>query len=129
MTTQSNISLSQITSSLKDNILSIFRDIAELFALESRLASKSIGKILGLMIVIALLIATTWFLLVAAGTALLINLGLDWHTALFGMAGLNLLLIGVLGCLIKSYFRNLHFSATRRQLQLTAKQLAETKYE
>lgn len=129
MTAQTNISLSQMISSLKDNVLSIFRDIVELFALESRLASKSISKILGFIIIIALLIATTWFLLIAAGTAFLINLGLNWHTALFAMAGLNLLLMGILALSIKRYFRNLHFPATRRQLQLTAKQLAEMKYE
>lgn len=88
----------------------------ELVALESRAAGSALATAVGIAFGIALLAVTVWGLLIAAAvTALSAQVGVT--LALLIVAGVALLVGGVLALFLPKQFRRLSFPSTRRMLR------------
>ena len=85
----------------------------ELVALESRAAGSAFTTAVGLALGIALLAVTVWGLLIAAAVAALSSqIGVTW--ALLVVAGVTLVVGGLLALFLPRLFRRLSFPGTRR---------------
>lgn len=96
-----------------------------LAALESQLAGLSLAAMLGLAVVAALLLVSTWLLLLAAAALWLIQRGWTPAGALLLIAGVNLVPVPPALLAARRLSRNLRFDATRRQLGLAAREPME----
>ena len=106
---------------LYDALAAVAHHLLRLITLESRLAALSFSTLVGLMVVVALLVSSTWLLLLFAGVVWLVNQGLSWEWALLAGAGLNILLGLLLLFSMRRLSQNLRFSATRQQLSLVTR--------
>lgn len=120
MYTNAAHSITQNIQELAKNLMVSLREISELFFLEGQLATKSLLNIIGLLFVGGFLLVLTWFFLAGAVAYFLITLGLSWLSALLLVAGLNLILVLFVAGLILNLYRDTHFLATRRQLNIGA---------
>lgn len=88
----------------------------ELVALESRAAGSALATAAGIALGIALLAVTVWGLLIAAAvTALSAQVGVT--LALVIVAGMTLVIGGVLALFLPKLFRRLSFPSTRRMFR------------
>src|SRR5512144_1114025 len=87
-----NSNLPAIGRDLYDALAAVTHHLLRLITLESQLAALSFSTLVGLMIMVALLVSSTWLLLMFAGVVWLVNQGLSWEWALLAGAGLNILL-------------------------------------
>lgn len=88
----------------------------EIAALESRAAGAALATTVGLALGIAVLGLTVWGLLIAAAvTALMEHTGIT--LALLVVAGVTLMIGGVLGMFLPRVLRRLSFPSTRRILR------------
>ena len=109
-------SLVETALALWSAVAGVMGDTIKLAALETRLAALSLTTMLGLVVGIALLVVTAWFLLIAALAMGLVRMGLGWELALIGMAVLNILVSVWMWRSVVHLSRNLLFSVTRRHL-------------
>lgn len=120
MNTNTAHSITQSIQALAKNIMVSLREISELFFLEGQLAAKSLLNIIGLLFVGGFLLILTWIFLVGAVAYLLTTLGVSWLGAMLIVASLNLILMLFVIGLILNFYRDMHFLATRRQLNISA---------
>jgi len=119
--------------SISENLLLVWKsltgamgDLFSLTAIEARLARRSLRRILGFFLMMALLITTGWFFLMTALASYLFLLGLGLVWSLLCVVLLNIfLMFGVL-LLIKTNRRNLTFPATRRQFRTALNSKSKT---
>lgn len=91
-------------------------NFVEIAALESRAAGSALATTVGLALGIAVLGLTVWGLLIAAAvTALMEHTGIT--LALLIVAGVTLVIGGVLGMFVPRLLRRLSFPSTRRLLR------------
>jgi uncharacterized membrane protein YqjE len=97
---------------------SLVGDYAELAVLDARRAAIRLVRLLGAMLVAAVLVVATWLALVAAGVLIMLGQGASWATALAIAAVINLVGAAALGwwmlALIK---KEPPFTALLRQLR------------
>lgn len=110
--------LPAIGRDLYDAVAAVANHLLRLITLESQLAALSLSTLVGLMVVVALLVSSTWLLLIFTGVVWLVDQGLRWEWALLAGAGFNLILGLLLLFSMRRLSRNLRFSATRQQLSL-----------
>lgn len=109
-------SLTDAAATLGTTAGAIAQNLLRLLALESQRAALSLSTMVCLGVIAALLLSSTWLLLLAAAAIWLVGLGLSWELALLAAAALNLGLSAVLFSVIRRLSQHLRFRATRRQL-------------
>lgn len=92
-------------------------DYAELAVLDSRRAAVRLAWILGCVLVAAVLVVTSWVVLVASGIVFAWGHGASWPLALAIAAIINLIGAGALGWFTLKLARELPFTALLRQLR------------
>jgi hypothetical protein len=97
------------------NALGILTDIGKLFALEVKLAGKSLTTIVVMAIFVLFLLLACWFALLAIVILWLIS-HMNITLALLTVIGINFALLLILGFYIKRLYSNLNFKETRDQL-------------
>jgi uncharacterized membrane protein YqjE len=94
----------------------------QLVKIEAKEAQKSLKKILGLLLLKILLVATGWILLMVSLVFYIAALGKITLTLSFFLVGLlNVIAVLITSALIKRHYQKLSFPATRRQLQANFK--------
>ncbi len=107
----------EATASLWHSARAVVRDSTELIGLELRHAGLSLAVIVGLGVVIGLLMASLWFLGLAALMVWLVDSGTaSWPATLLLAAMVNVILGVILVFVAKSFAKGLLFEASRRQL-------------
>lgn len=109
-------SLTDAAATLGTTAGAIAQNLLRLLALESQRAALSLSTMVCLGVIAALLLSSTWLLLLAAAAIWLVGLGLSWELTLLAAAALNLGLSAVLFSVIRRLSQHLRFRATRRQL-------------
>ncbi len=99
--------------------------VADVAALEGRLAAQSVAQMLALAVVAALLACSAWGLLLAALAFLLARAGVPWLWLLPSMALLNGLIAWWAWHRIRALGADLGFGATRELLQTLPLALAD----
>jgi uncharacterized membrane protein YqjE len=99
--------------------------VLALVGYETRLAGRSIVKILLLAFFAAIVLASTWLCLLAMLAIYLVSLGLSYLVTMAIIFSVNLLILIVIMNMIKRSERNCHFRATRRQLHHAFQKHAE----
>lgn len=98
--------------------LDLIQDIFELFMLEIKLAGKSLVNIAVLLLVMVVLLLTTWFGLLGALIFWLVNMHFNLALLLVAASAINLLAAILVGVFVLKNTRNLQFPETRKQLGL-----------
>jgi uncharacterized membrane protein YqjE len=98
------------------NLSHIIGEITAIAKLETRIASMSLVAIFIMLLLSSFLCLAIWLCGLSALCIWLFQLGFSWPAVLLQAAGLNVLLLVILGLAIKRCSKNLAFSATRRQL-------------
>lgn len=96
---------------------SLLTDYAEIAVLDARRAAILLAWLLGVVLVAAVLIVTTWMALVAAGVVFMLGHGTSWVTALIVAALLNIVGAAALGWWMLALIKELPFTALLRQLR------------
>jgi energy-coupling factor transporter transmembrane protein EcfT len=108
-----------LTAALKGLLLTasqIVQDIVAIAKLETRLAGINLVFIVLLIFTSSLICFAIWLSFLLAAAFGLQHLGFSWPMILLQVAGLNILLLVLVGWVIKRCIKNLSFTATRRQL-------------
>ncbi len=108
-----------LSAALKGLLLTfsqVIREITAIARLETRLAGISLFLMILLLFISGLLCFAIWLSLLLAVFFGLLHLGFSWPIVLLQLAGANLLLLGLVAWTIKRCFKNLMFTATRKQL-------------
>ncbi|MDF2866871.1 MAG: hypothetical protein K0S11_341 [Gammaproteobacteria bacterium] len=116
---QQTASYENLSTALKELLLTFSQIIQEIVAiarLETRLAGISLFFMVLLLFTSSLLCFAIWLSLLLAAVFWLLQLGFSWPIVLLQLAGVNFLLLLFVGWAIKRCFRNLLFTATRKQL-------------
>lgn len=98
------------------NSIGIVKDIFSLFALEVKLAGRSIAIILVLVVLTSLLLLSSWFSLLGALITWLTSIHFSLMTSLLIVSAINLLIAIATGFYIVRVSNNLQFKETRKQL-------------
>jgi large-conductance mechanosensitive channel len=109
-------SLHQQFSNFFKKSAAVAKDMVDLVSLEASLAQQSIFMLLVLAIIAIILVVTIWGCALAAFFAALIAWHFSIGFAFLILAFLNLLILAVVVFLMRSYKKNLGFSASKRQL-------------
>lgn len=108
--------LNTLTGSLQQG-RELLSGVAEVAALESRLAALSLAQMLALAVVAALLACSAWGLLLAALAVALARAGIPWLWLLPAMAVLNGALTWWAVCRLRALGADLGFNTTRELLR------------
>ena len=111
------LGLGELLGRLLGEARSLVTDYAELAVLDARRAAIRLAWLLGCLLVVAVLVVTTWMALVAAGVVFMLGHGASWVTALVVAAVLNLVGAGALGWWMLALIKELPFTALLRQLR------------
>jgi uncharacterized membrane protein YqjE len=107
-------------ASMVQSLLSAWRRLAHarlsLFALELKRAGLGLGGMLGMALVAAFLLMTSWVLLLALIGYWAVELGMDWGGAGLVLLAINVVLAGALIWGVVRTAEHLTFAATRRAL-------------
>jgi len=114
--------LSELIGRLLGEARSLAADFTELAVLDARRAAIRLSWLLASVLVIAVLVVTTWMALVAAGVILMLGQGASWVTALAIAAALNVVGAGALAWWMITLIKELPFTALLRQLRGDAPQ-------
>jgi uncharacterized membrane protein YqjE len=109
--------LGQLVGRLLAETRSLASDYAELAVLDARRAAIRLAWLLGAVLIVAVLVVTTWMAFVAAGVVLVIGHGASWATALIVAAVLNIAGAGALVWWMLALIKELPFTALLRQLR------------
>jgi uncharacterized membrane protein YqjE len=109
--------LGQLVGRLLAETRSLASDYAELAVLDARRAAIRLAWLLGAVLIVAVLVVTTWMAFVAAGVVLVIGHGASWATALIVAAVLNIVGAGALVWWMLALLKELPFTALLRQLR------------
>ncbi len=114
--------LGELVGRLLGEARSLAADFAELAVLDARRAAIRLSWLLAAVLVVTVLVVTTWMALVAAGVILVLGQGASWVTALAVAAVLNLVGAGALAWWMFALIKELPFTALLRQLRGDAPQ-------
>jgi len=114
--------LGELVGRLVGEARSLAADFAELAVLDARRAAIRLSWLLAAVLVVTVLVVTTWMALVAAGVILMLGQGASWITALAVAAVLNLVGAGALAWWMLALIKELPFTALLRQLRGDAPQ-------
>ena len=114
--------LGELVGRLLGEARSLAADFAELAVLDARRAAIRLSWLLAAVLVVTVLVVTTWMALVAAGVILMLGQGASWITALAVAAVLNLVGAGALAWWMFALIKELPFTALLRQLRGDAPQ-------
>ena len=114
--------LGELVSRLVGEARSLAADFAELAVLDARRAAIRLSWLLASVLVIAVLVVTTWMALVAAGVILMLGQGASWVTALAIAAALNVVGAGALAWWMFALIKEMPFTSLLRQLRGDAPQ-------
>jgi hypothetical protein len=92
-------------------------DYAELAVLDARRAAIRLAYLLGSVLIVTVLVVTTWMALVAAGVVIMLGQGASWATALIVAGALNLVGAGALVWWMLALIKEMPFTALLRQLR------------
>jgi uncharacterized membrane protein YqjE len=109
--------LGQLVGRLLAETRSLASDYAELAVLDARRAAIRLAWLLGAVLIVAVLVVTTWMAFVAAGVVLVIGHGASWATALIVAAVLNIVGAAALVWWMLALLKELPFTALLRQLR------------
>jgi hypothetical protein len=109
--------LGELIGRLLGEARSLVTDFAELAVLDARRAAIRLAWLLAAVLVITVLVVTTWMALVAAGVVFMLGKGASWVTALAVAAGLNVIGAAALGWWMFALLKELPFTALLRQLR------------
>jgi hypothetical protein len=96
---------------------SLAADFAELAVLDARRAAIRLSWLLAAVLIVTVLVVTTWMALVAAGVIVMLGQGASWAVALAVAAGLNLVGAAALAWWAFALIKELPFTALLRQLR------------
>jgi hypothetical protein len=114
--------LGELVGRLLGEARSLTADFAELAVLDARRAAIRLSWLLAAVLVVTVLVVTTWMALVAAGVILMLGQGASWIIALAVAAVLNLVGAGALAWWMFALIKELPFTALLRQLRGDAPQ-------
>jgi uncharacterized membrane protein YqjE len=109
--------LGELIGRLLGEARSLAADYAELAVLDARRAAIRLAWLLGAVLIVAVLVITTWMALIAAGVVFLLGKGTPWPLALTIAAVLNLVGAGALGWWMLALIKEMPFTALLRQLR------------
>jgi len=109
--------LGELVGRLLAEARSLTSDYAELAVLDARRAAIRLAWLLGAVLIVAVLVVTTWMALVAAGVVIMLGQGASWGTALIVAAVLNVVGAGALVWWMLALLKELPFTALLRQLR------------
>jgi hypothetical protein len=110
-------SLGEVVARLLGEARQLVADYAELTVLDARREAIRLAWILGVVLVAAVLVVTSWMGLVAAAIVFAWGHGASWPTALAIAAVVNLIAAAVLAWLTIKLAKELPFTALLRQLR------------
>jgi hypothetical protein len=109
-------SLATLAATIGRSARDVVAHVAEIAALESRLAGTTLAIMAGAAVAVVVLVLSAWGLLLAAAVYGLVAAGMSAPAALLVATALTLLLAGVLLWIILRLVPRLKFAATRRAL-------------
>lgn len=109
--------LGELIGRLLGEARSLAADYAELAVLDARRAAIRLAWLLGSVLIVAVLVITTWMALVAAGLVYVLGKGMPWPLALVVAAVINLVGAGALGWWMLTLIKEMPFTALLRQLR------------
>jgi uncharacterized membrane protein YqjE len=109
--------LGQLVGRLLAETRSLASDYAELAVLDARRAAIRLAWLLGAVLIVAVLVVTTWMAFVAAGVVIMLGKGASWATALIVAAVVNVAGAGALVWWMLALIKELPFTALLRQLR------------
>lgn len=109
--------LGEVIGRLLGEARALVADFAELAVLDARRAAIRLAWLLAAVLVVTVLVVTTWMALVAAGVMLMLGQGASWGAALAVAAGVNLIGAAALGWWMFALIKELPFTALLRQLR------------
>lgn len=110
-----------IIKEASETFFTLVNELIHLASLESKLAVKSLVKIVALSFIVATLLTSTWLCILALLFVLIIAMHLSSSFALCIITLLNVLLLVMVSILIIRAKDKLFFPATRRQLRFASK--------
>lgn len=110
-----NSSMLSAIENICKNSLGIIQDIFNLFALEVKLAGRSLAIILVLLVLTSLLLLATWFSLLGA-FATWLTFHFSLIQSLLIVSAINLIVAILLGIYIARISKKVSFKETRKQL-------------
>lgn len=108
--------LSAALKGLLSSFSQIIQEVTAIARLETRLAGISLFLMILLLFISSLLCFAVWLSLLLAVFFALLDFGFSWPMVLLQLAGANLVLLGLVVWTIRRCFKNLMFTATRKQL-------------
>lgn len=117
---QAQVKLSDLRKIFKISLLTAgkwLQDIMVVARLETKLAAMSLLTIAVLFLVSIILCFAVWLALLIGLAILLLDLGYSWPWVLLQITGFNLVLLGITLLIMRRCFKDLFFSATRRQFK------------
>src|SRR5262245_20235968 len=109
--------LGEVIGRLLGEARGLVADFAELAVLDARRAAIRLAWLLAAVLVITVLVVTTWMALIAAGVVFMLGKGASWVTALAIAAVLNVIGAAALGWWMFALIKELPFTALLRQLR------------
>jgi hypothetical protein len=109
--------LGEVVGRLLGEARSLVADFAELAVLDARRAAIRLAWLLAAVLVVTVLVVTTWMALVAAGVVFMLGQGASWPAALAVAAGLNVIGAAALAWWMFALIKELPFTALLRQLR------------
>jgi hypothetical protein len=110
-------SLGEVLGRLLEEARALVADFAELAVLDARRAAIRLAWLLAAVLVVTVLVVTTWMALIAAGVVIMLGQGASWVTALSIAAVVNLVGAALLGWWSFALIKELPFTALLRQLR------------
>jgi hypothetical protein len=110
-------SLGEVLGRLLEEARALVADVAELAVLDARRAAIRLAWLLAAVLVVTVLVVTTWMALIAAGVVIMLGQGASWVTALSIAAVVNLVGAALLGWWSFALIKELPFTALLRQLR------------
>lgn len=110
--------LATLVRRVVDDVIGTVLGHLELLGMEAREAATALAQVAVMAGLAVLFLASTWFMMIAAGIIGLLAVGAHPVIALVVPALATLIIGVVLAALIRSRLTSLHFPATLRQLRL-----------
>lgn len=116
-TDQTSESIFKTGNQLLQSILLFITEFLELAHLEIKFSLHRALSTLGLIIFVAMLVMTSWLVLLLGISVLLHDFGLNWGYSLLAVFLFNLLLLAICLILTRSHLKDIGLTRTLRQLK------------